>query len=98
MDKRILPLGMLLLISSASLANPRIGLTEALRLAEDYVRDHEIKNSARFLSGVYWNEVIGHPENSCWSVVWDWDSNEMVMTDARLVVRVCDDGSIHHQD
>jgi hypothetical protein len=98
MDKRILLVGLLLLISSASSANPRIDLTEALRLAEDYVRDHKIENSSRFLSGVHWDEVIGHPEKSCWSVVWDWSTDDMMMTDARLVVRVCEDGSIRHQD
>ena len=98
MDKRASSLvTLLMLISSASVANPRIGLEDALRLAEDYVRVQKIDNSARLLRGGYWTEVVGHPEKSCWSVVWDWNSREMVMTDAQLVVRVCEDGSIQHQ-
>jgi len=92
---RTLLLGVLLLVSSTSLAAPRIGLLEAARLAEGYVRDHQIENSDRYLAGVSWHEVNGHPEKSCWSVMWA--SNEM-MLDAQLVVWVCDDGKIHYQD
>jgi hypothetical protein len=99
MDKRILLLGLLLIVNGPTLAKPRIGLTEALRLAERYVREHKIENSGRFLAGATWDPVTGYPEKSCWSIIWDWDSNEAVMVDAQLVVRVCDDGKkIHHQD
>jgi len=95
MDKRFLLLGLLLIVSSPTSAKPRIGLAEAVRFAEGYVREHQIENSARFLATVSWHEVVGVPEKSCWSVAW---APSEMMSDGQLVVWVCDDGKIHHQD
>jgi hypothetical protein len=91
---RALLIGLLLLASGTSLAKPKTELAEALRLAEAYVLEHKIPNTDRYLAGISWHEVPGHPEKSCWSVVWA--PNELKF-DADLVVWVCSDGMIRHQ-
>lgn len=87
-------LGTLLLASGASLAKPSTELPVALRLADAYVSDHTIPNTERYLASISWHGEPGHPEKSCWSVMWL--PNELAF-DAQLVVWVCNDGRISHQ-
>lgn len=87
-------LGTLLLASGSSLAKPSTELPEAMRMAEAYVSGQGIPNTGRYLASVVWHEQPGHPEKSCWSVMWR--PNEPAL-DAQLVVWVCSDGRIHHQ-
>ena len=94
MLSRFFLLGVLLLVSGSGLAKPKTELAEALRLAEAYVSEHKIPNADRYLASVTWHEEPGHPEKSCWSVLWA--PNELKF-DAQLVVWVCGDGTIRHQ-
>ena len=88
-------LALVLLAPHVAEAKPNIGLKTALKRAEAYVRKNHIPNSGRYLASVAWHEDFARPEKSCWTVAWE--SIEL-MTDAQLVVRVCADGSIRHQD
>jgi hypothetical protein len=87
---------LLLLASSISVAKPSIELKEAVRLAEAYIAEHHISNNDRYLASVTWHEDLEQPNESCWSVFWA--PNEAALLDAQLVVWVCHDGRIRHQD
>jgi hypothetical protein len=93
---RILSIALLILVSSIAVAKPRIALPEAIRLAEAYVKELKIQNSDRYLASVTWHQDFEHPEKSCWVVFWA--PNEPGVFDRQLVVWVCGNGKIRHQD
>ena len=87
----------LLLISNGIVAaKPKTGLVQAVRMAEAYVAEHKIPNSNRYLASVTWHQNSKQPSKSCWTV--SWAPNESGLLDAQLVVWVCNNGKIRHQD
>lgn len=93
---RAIAAALLLVASSIAMAKPKISLSEAIRLAEAYVSTKKIPNSKRFLAGVNWHEDLKRPEKSCWAI--QWAPNQPGILDAQLIVWVCDNGMISHQD
>lgn len=90
-------LAILLMLSSGIVAaKPKLDLIAAVRLAEKYVADHKIPNRDRYLASAAWNDDPKHAESRCWSIYWAPINSRLL--DAQLVVWVCDDGMIRHQD
>jgi hypothetical protein len=88
----------LLVFAGATHAAPKIPLKDALRLAEEYVAQHQRSLKDRYMESISWHEDHEHPENSCWSVAWNLDVPGYVVSDGLLVVWVCANGKIRHAD
>ena len=88
----------LLIASSAAAAQaPHVPMRTAIAQAEQYLEDNKVKNDHRYLDTAAWHGESESPHDQCWSIRWDVDASPPIM-DAQLIVWVCADGTIRHQD
>ena len=95
---RILITAVLLLAAASSEAQaPHVSLQQAIQLAEQYLVENRVQNDHRYLDSAEWHYNHEAPGRSCWSLNWDVAASPPI-TDSHLLVSVCVDGSIRHQD
>lgn len=88
----------LLLASSTAIAHaPHIPVQAAIYQTEHYLEDNQVKNDHRYLDSAAWHGDAKSPHNQCWSIRWDVDASPPIM-DSQLIVWVCADDTIRHQD
>ena len=88
----------LLLVSwSAAAQTPHIPVQKAICLAQKYLADNRVKNDHRYLQSAAWHGNHEIPSKGCWSLMWQVDASPPIF-DVQLVVSVCADGTIKHQD
>jgi hypothetical protein len=88
----------LLIASSAVFGQaPHVPIKTAICQAEQYIEDNQVKNDHRYLASATWHGESESLHNQCWSITWEVDASPPIM-DSQLIVMVCADGTIRHQD
>ena len=88
---------LLTVTTSAAAQPPHVPMREAICLAEKYLTDNHVKNDHRYLDSAVWHGSHAKPSSGCWSLMWKVDASPPIF-DAQLVVWVCANGTIRHQD
>ena len=94
---RILLTALLFAAASSEAQTPHVSMQEAIQLAEQYLADNRVQNDHRYLDSAKWHYNHEAPDRSCWSLMWDVAAYPPIL-DSHLLVSVCVDGRISHQD